>query len=91
MNFVIVENKKNNYMIEVGSIMTVDLLISDKSNCVGIDFTVSALPWTSWMMSLLLTRQAGHDSGELCLGSKLYLPCMDGGTCTCRRYMYMQG
>ena len=30
MNFVIVENKKNNYMIEVGSIMTVDLLISDK-------------------------------------------------------------
>ena len=30
VNFVIVENKKNNYMIEVGSIMTVDLLISDK-------------------------------------------------------------
>ena len=30
MNFVIVENKKNNYMIEVGSIVTVDLLISDK-------------------------------------------------------------
>ena len=43
-------------MIEVGSIMTVNLLISDKSNCVGIDFTVSVLPWTSWMMSLLLTR-----------------------------------
>lgn len=63
MNFVIVENKKNNYMIEVRSIMLVDLLISDKSNCVDIDFTVSVLPWTSWMMSLLLTRQVGHDSG----------------------------
>lgn len=35
-------------MIEVGSIMTVNLLISDKSNCVDIDFTVSALPWTSF-------------------------------------------
>ena len=35
-------------MIEVGSIMTVDLLISDKPNCMVIDFTVSALPWTSF-------------------------------------------
>ena len=43
-------------MREVGSIMTVGLLISDKSNCVVIDFIVSVLPWTSWMMSLLLTR-----------------------------------
>ena len=23
--------------------------------------------------------------------SKLYLLCMEGGTCTCRRHMYMQG
>ena len=35
-------------MAEVGSIITVNLLIYDKSNCVVIDFTVSVLPWTSF-------------------------------------------
>ena len=57
-------------------------------NCVVIDFTVSDLPWTSWMMSLLLTRQAGHDSGELCLVTfstgESHRCLHAGGTCTCR-------
>ena len=64
--------------------MTVDLLISDKPNCVVIDFTVSALPWTSWMMSLLLTRYAGHGSGDFCLVFQA-LPSLYG-----ERYRYMQ-
>lgn len=77
-------------MIEVRSIMTVDLLISDKSNCVVIDFTVSVLPWTSWMMSLLLTRQIGHDSMESVWVPSFTFPVWRevhvhaGGTCTCR-------
>ena len=37
------------------------------------------------MMSLLLTRYAGHDSGSSVWCSKLYLLCMEGGTC-----VYMQ-
>ena len=88
-----------NNMIEVGSIMTVDLLISDKpsvSKLCGyrlhsVSPSLDQLPWASWLMSLLLTRQAGHDSGELCLVFQA-LPslyeghrCLHaGGTCTCR-------
>ena len=49
-----------------------DLLISDKSSvssCVSvfvltlIDFTVLSFPWTSWLMSQLITRLADQDSG----------------------------
>ena len=50
-----------------------DLLISDKSSvssCISvfvltlIDFHSAIPSWTSWLMSQLITRLAGQDSGE---------------------------
>ena len=50
--------------MKVRSIMTVDLLISDKSlvsklcgyRLHSVSPSLDQLPWTSWLMSLLLTR-----------------------------------
>ena len=56
------------------------------SSCVSvfvltlIDFTVSFLPWTSWLMSQLLTRLADQDSGERCIQEEAHVHVGEGLT-----------
>lgn len=75
-------------MMKVWSIMTVDLLIFDKSsvfNCVGelvltiIDFTVSALS-----LDLLVDESATHQINWPGFWGATGCPHAGGGTCTCR-------